>query len=179
MQSDHSFRVMALEFRVRDFFRPPERILREAGIRNGMTVFDFGCGPGGFSLAAAKLVGPDGRVYAADNHPLALKSVQRAADREGFVNVWTISGGRVADFPRDSVDMTLLYDVLHDLHEPGLILGELHRVLKPSGVLSVSDHHMKKDLLISMITDGGLFLLAGGNRRTFQFKKKETREAVS
>ena len=71
MQSDFSFRVMSLEFRLRDFFRPPERILREAGIRNGMTVLDFGCGPGGFSLAAAKLVGPDGRVYAVDNHPLA------------------------------------------------------------------------------------------------------------
>jgi ubiquinone/menaquinone biosynthesis C-methylase UbiE len=75
--------------------------------------------------------------------------------------------------------MTLLYDVLHDLHEPGLILGELHRVLKPRGVLSVSDHHMKKESLLSMITGGGLFLLAGSNRRMFQFEKTETSEAVS
>jgi hypothetical protein len=44
MQRDFSFRVMSLEFRLRDFFRPPERILREAGIRNGMTVLDFGGG---------------------------------------------------------------------------------------------------------------------------------------
>jgi len=179
MQSDLSFRVMSLEFRLRDFFRPLERILREAGIRNGMTVLDFGCGPGGFSLAAAKLVGPEGRVYAADKHPLAVKSVQRAANQQGFGNIRTILGGSVTDLPRGCVDMTLLYDVLHDLQEPGLILGELHRVLKPRGVLSVSDHHMKKEPLLSMITGDGLFLLAGGNRRTFQFKKNETREAVS
>ena len=75
--------------------------------------------------------------------------------------------------------MTLLYDVLHDLPEPGLILVEMHRVLKPRGVLSVSDHHMKKALLLSMITGGGLFLLAGSDRRTFQFKKNETSEAMS
>lgn len=179
MQSDFSFRVMSLEFRLRDFFRPPERILREAGIRNGMTVLDFGCGPGGFSLAAARLVGPEGRIYAVDNHPLAVKSVQRAASQQGSSNIRTILGGSTADFPGESVDIILLYDVLHDLHETGLILAELHRVLKPRGVLSVSDHHMKKEPLLSMITAGGLFLLAGGNRRTFQFKKNETREAVS
>jgi len=170
---------MSLEFRLRDFFRPPERILREAGVRSGMTVLDFGCGPGGFSLAAAKLVGPDGLVYAVDSHPLAVKSAQRAADRRGFGNIRTILGGSVANLPVGSVDMTLLYDVLHDLPEPGLILGEVHRVLKPKGVLSVSDHHMKKDLLLSMITGGSLFLPAGGDRRTSQFKKNETRETVA
>jgi len=178
MQSDLSFRVMALEFRMRDFFRPPERILIEAGIRNGMTVLDFGCGPGGFSLAAAKLVGPEGRVYAADILPLAVKSVQRAANRQGFGNIRTVLGSSLADFPGESIDITLLYDVLHDLHEPGPILGELHRILKPGGILSVSDHHLKKEPLLSMITGGGLFLPAGGNRRTFQLKKNETREVV-
>jgi ubiquinone/menaquinone biosynthesis C-methylase UbiE len=179
MQSDFSFRAMSLEFRLRDFFRAPERILREAGIRNGLTVLDFGCGPGGFSLAAAKLVGPEGRVYAVDNHPLAVKSVQRVASKQGFSNIRTILGGSVADFPGGDVDIILLYDVLHDLPEPGLLLVELHRTLKPGGVLSVSDHHMKKEPLLSMITGGGLFLLAGSNRRTFQFKKNETSKAVS
>jgi len=179
MQSDFDFRLMSLEFRLRDFFMPPERVLREAGIRNGMTVLDFGCGPGGFSMAAAKLVGPAGRIYASDIHPLAVKSVQRAADKNGLSNIRTIHGNRMADVPGGIIDMVLLYDVLHDLHEPGLILVELHRVLKPRGVLSVRDHHMEKASLLSMIIDSGLFLLAGSNRRTFQFEKTETSEAAS
>jgi len=87
MQSDFSFRVMSLKFRLRDFFRPPERILREAGIRNGMTVLDFGCGPGGFSLAAAKLVGPGGRVYAADGGLFLLAGGNRRTSQ--FINTET------------------------------------------------------------------------------------------
>lgn len=179
MQSDFSFRVMSLEFRLRDYFRPPKRILKEAGIRNGMTVLDFGCGPGGFSLAAAKLVGREGRVLAFDHHPLAVKSASRAADKRGFGNIRTILGGCLTDLAGGSVDVVLLYDVLHGLHEPGQILAELHRVLKPRGILSVSDHHMKKEPLLSTIAGGGLFLLAGSNRRTFQFIKNETRGAMS
>jgi ubiquinone/menaquinone biosynthesis C-methylase UbiE len=179
MQSDFSFRMMSLEFRLRDFFRPPERILREAGIRNGLTVLDFGCGPGGFSLAAAKLVGPEGRVFAVDRHPLALKSVSEAASRRGLRNIRTILGGGPADLAGGSVDVVLLYDVLHGLPEPGPILAEFYRVLKPRGVLSVSDHHMKKEPLLSTLAGDGLFLLAGRNRRTFQFNKNETCEAGS
>ena len=47
---------------LRDLFRTPRWVLIEAGVRAGMTVLDFGCGPGGFSLAAAKLVGPFDRL---------------------------------------------------------------------------------------------------------------------
>jgi ubiquinone/menaquinone biosynthesis C-methylase UbiE len=179
MQSDFDFRLMSLEFRLRDFFNPPERILREAGIRDGMTVLDFGCGPGGFSLAAAKLVGPKGCIYASDIHPLAMKSLQRAVDKKGFRNIRTILGSRMAGVPGGIVDMALLYDVLHDLHEPGLILVELHRVLKPKGVLSVRDHHMKKGSMLSTIIGSGLFSLARSSRRAFQFEKTETSETGS
>jgi ubiquinone/menaquinone biosynthesis C-methylase UbiE len=179
MQSDLSFRMMSFEFRIRDFFRPPARILREAGIREGLTVLDFGCGPGGFSLAAARLVGPQGRVYALDHHPLAARSVRKSAGRRGLGNIRSVFGTGLADLPGESVDLTLVYDVLHDLPEPGPVLSGLHRVLKPGGVLSVSDHHLKKEPLVSLITGAGLFLFAGGTRRTFQFHKKETSGAVS
>lgn len=57
-QSNFSFRLMSAEFRIRDWLHPPIKILQEAGVHRGMTVLDFGCGPGGFSLAAAQLVGP-------------------------------------------------------------------------------------------------------------------------
>lgn len=173
-QSNFAFRLMSLEFHLRDWLRPPIKILQEAGVQSGMTVLDFGCGPGGFSLSAARLAGPEGLVYAVDIHPLAVKSVQRAADKQGFKNIRTVFGGDLADVPDGSVDTALLYDVLHDLPEPGLILMELRRVLKPNGVLSIRDHHMKEAPLLSMITSGGLFLFAGRNRWTFRFVKAGT-----
>jgi len=174
MQRAFDFRMMSLEFRLRDLFRPPEGVLKEAGIRNGMAVLDFGCGPGGFSMAAAKLVGPAGLVYASDIHPLAVKSLQRAADKKGFRNMRTILGDRVADVPGGIVDMALLYDVLHELPDASLVLRDLYRVLRPNGVLSISDHHMKETSLLSAITRGGLFHSAGSTRWTFQFVKAGT-----
>jgi ubiquinone/menaquinone biosynthesis C-methylase UbiE len=170
-QSDFSFRLMSLEFRVRDRLRPPIKILREAGVQSGMTVLDFGCGPGGFSLAAARLVGKEGRVYAVDINPLALESVQVAAKKESWDNIHSLSSNRISEVPSESVDLALLYDVLHGLSRPDLALAEIHRVLKPGGLLSASDHHLAKDFLVSMITSGGLYRLAGRCPRTSQFEK--------
>jgi ubiquinone/menaquinone biosynthesis C-methylase UbiE len=170
---------MSLEFRIRDWLRPPIKIVREAGVHAGMTVLDFGCGPGGFSLAAAHLVGPEGRVFAVDINPLALRSVQRSAARQGLNNIQMVLGGSLADVPAGEVDTILLYDVLHDLPEPGLVLAELSRVLKPEGDLSVSDHHLKEASLLLMVTDSGLFSPIQNDRRICQFGKNKIAGAKS
>ena len=41
-------------------------LLRRVGVREGQTVMDFGCGNGDYSLILARVVGPQGRVYAVD-----------------------------------------------------------------------------------------------------------------
>jgi len=76
-----SFRLMALEFRLRDWLRPPLRVLVEADLHPGMTVLDFGCAPGSFTVAAARIVGPAGRICALDISPLASKTASHAARR--------------------------------------------------------------------------------------------------
>ena len=60
---------MSLIFWLRDKVVPPLQVLNEVGIEPGYSVLDFGCGPGGFTIAAAKLVGTSGEVFAADIHP--------------------------------------------------------------------------------------------------------------
>jgi ubiquinone/menaquinone biosynthesis C-methylase UbiE len=60
--------------------------------------------------------------------------------------------------PDRSIDVVLLYDVLHHLKRE-TTLPELRRVLKPGGILSVSDHHMKAGEIISQITGNSLFRL--------------------
>lgn len=168
-----AFRLMALEFGLRDWLRPPGRILTEAGIRTGQAVLDFGCGPGGFSVAAARLVGPEGRVYALDINPFAVQSVKKAAERGGLGNLKAMLAGRAGDVPEGSVDIVLLYDTLHDLNEPELILGDIHRVLRAGGLLSVSDHHLKPEQLQARVTGRGLFKYAGAKKQVFQFEKTQ------
>ncbi len=170
-QSNVAFRMMSFKFRLRDWANPPMKILMDAGVKSGMTVLDFGCGPGGFTLAAAKLTGPEGRVLAFDIHPLAVKFVEKGAARRGLGNLQTFLNSSVKEVAEASVDMVLLYDILHHLKPPEATLAELQRVLKPTGVLSVSDHHWTEALLMQTVTAGNLFRPAGRSRWTFQFER--------
>jgi ubiquinone/menaquinone biosynthesis C-methylase UbiE len=173
-QSNLAFHLMSLKFRLRDWLCPPIRILREAGVCPGMTILDFGCGPGGFSLAAARLVGEKGMVYAVDIHPLAVKSVQKSAKEQRLKNIKTIlQDGTVCleNFDRESIDMILLYDVLHGLSQPDAVLAGLHQVLRPEGILSVSDHHVKEVSLLSLITRNGFYRFTERSRKSMQFQK--------
>jgi ubiquinone/menaquinone biosynthesis C-methylase UbiE len=159
--SNFHFRFMSLGFWFRDTFLPPKNILKEAGIKPGFSVLDYGCGPGGYSIAAAGIVGDSGKVYALDVHPLAVRMVQDTARKRGLTNVKTILSDCGTGLPDDSIDIVLLYDTLHILNDPGGVLEEIHRVLRPKGILSISDHHMTKDEITSRTTAKDLFSLSG------------------
>ena len=50
------FKLMALAFKIWDFFAPRMSILKEVGIKPGLSVLDYGCGSGSYITAAAGLV---------------------------------------------------------------------------------------------------------------------------
>ncbi len=166
-----SFELMALSFRLRDFFNPPRSILEEAGIEPGFRVLDYGCGPGSYVTVAAELVGKTGRVYALDINPLAVRRVQSIASKRKLTNVETICSDCRTGLPDNSVDVVLLYDTFHLLNNPNEVLEELHRVLKPEGILSFSDHHMKESEILSRVTNRGLFRLWKKGKKTYSFLK--------
>ena len=68
---------------VRRLLHRPEQILAPY-VRPGMTVLDFGCGMGLFSLAAARLVGEQGKVIAVDLQPQMLAALGRRAAKAGL-----------------------------------------------------------------------------------------------
>ena len=172
--SDFSFKTMALTFRIRDFFRPRKDIVKEVGIKEGFQVLDYGCGSGSYVTAVAELVGKSGKVYALDVHPLAVEMVKRIASRNRLNNLKTILSDCKTQLPNDSVDVALLYDVFHDVTDRNCVLEELHRVLKPNGILSLSDHHMKENEIVQNLTSAGLFKLLRKGVRTYSFVKNET-----
>jgi ubiquinone/menaquinone biosynthesis C-methylase UbiE len=171
--SNLGFRLMALMFKFRDFFLPRKNILEEVGIKPGSHLLDYGCGPGGYITAAAELVGKSGKIYALDINPIAIQSVQNISSKKKLMNVETILSDCKTGLPDNSLDVILLYDTFHDLSDPNGVLKELHRVLKPKGILSFSDHHMKEDEILSKITKNGLFKLLKKGEKTYSFQKKE------
>lgn len=165
-----SFAVHLAYFRLRDRFLAPERVLRDAGVQPGQAVVDYGCGGGSYSLAAARIVGEAGRVWAVDYSPLALREVRRQVRARGLANVETIETDQATGLPDQSADMVLMYDVFHALDDPAGVLAELHRVLKPGGVLSVRHHHTRPELVISAIAATGLFAYVGTTGGTITFR---------
>jgi ubiquinone/menaquinone biosynthesis C-methylase UbiE len=172
-KSNLDFRLMSLSYKFRDFIKPRMRVLDEVGIEEGFHVLDYGCGSGSYIVALAELVGKSGKIYALDIHPLAIQAVRRIAAKKGITNVQTILSDCQTGLPSNSVDVVLLYDILHNLEEPGRVLAELHRVLRTKGILSLSDHHLKEEEIISQVTGGGLFKLSAKGKRTYSFSREE------
>jgi ubiquinone/menaquinone biosynthesis C-methylase UbiE len=170
-RSNLMFRGMSVMFKVRDRLQPRREILEEVGIKPGSRVLDYGCGPGGYVADTARQVGESGMVYALDVHPLAVRSVQSSAKKKHLPNVQTILSDCQTGLPDGSIDVVLLYDTFHALSDPDAVLAELHRVLKPNGTLSFSDHHMSEDEILYEVTGRHLFRLSRKGGRTYGFVK--------
>jgi ubiquinone/menaquinone biosynthesis C-methylase UbiE len=151
--SKYHFKFMSLALWIRDKFNSPKNILTNVHrIRSGAYVLDYGCGPGNYAIAAAELVGPSGIVYAVDVNPLAIREVQKKANKKGISNIQTLVTDCNTDLPDVSVDVVLLIYVVHDFKNPDSIIRELNRVLKPSGILVVLDHRFDNERVVSVIT---------------------------
>ncbi len=167
------FKGMSFVFKLRDLFKPRDEVLNEVDISPGFKVLDFGCGPGSYVTGTSKRVGKDGKVFALDIHPLAVKKVKDTALKLGLSNVETICSDCQTGLKNNEIDVVLLYDIFHMLNDQKGVLAEIHRILKDSGILSFSDHHMKKKDILLAMEEIGLFKLRKKNKNTYCFIKKE------
>jgi len=171
-KSNIDFKLMSFTYKLRDSFSPRINVLKEVGIKPGFHILDYGCGPGSYLISLAELIGSSGQIYALDIHPLAIEKVKKIASERGLINVKTILSDFNTGISDNSIDVVLLYDIFHDLSKQNYVLQELHRILKPNGILSFSDHHMREEEIILKITNGNLFKLSTKGRNTYTFLKK-------
>lgn len=165
------FKFMVKYFKKRDEKYPPHNKIEKTKIKEGNIILDYGCGPGSYSIAAAKVVGIAGRVYAADIHPLAIEEVKKRAKEKNLKNVETILTDCDTSLEDNIIDVVLLLDIYHDLSDTESILKELHRVLTKEGWLSVDDHHFKDDEIVGKISSIGLFKFVERIDEVFNFIK--------
>jgi ubiquinone/menaquinone biosynthesis C-methylase UbiE len=121
--------------RVRD--TDPFALLRAAGLVAGMTVVDYGAGPGFFALPAAEIVGPSGRVVAVDVEAKMRDELCRRAKELGAAQVEALEkSSQLADGVADLVVAALF---LHDLSpdQRNVALPELRRLCSRGGRLLV------------------------------------------
>jgi SAM-dependent methyltransferase len=85
-----------------------ELMLDAAGVATGSAVLDVAAGAGGQTIAAARRVGPTGRVLATDISPEILAFAAAAAQEAGLANVTTsATDGEILDVAARSFDAVI------------------------------------------------------------------------
>ena len=140
-------------------------------IEPGNHVLDFGCGHGSYTFIASESVGDEGKIYAQDVVRLALDMIEKKASKLRLDNISTICSDCATGIPDEYIDIILLYDVFHLLGNPEAVLEELHRILRPDGVISFSDHHMSGRDILSGVTEDSMFSPSQKGKYTYIFRK--------
>jgi len=117
----------------------PEKMLKPY-VREGMVVADIGAGMGRFTIAAARLVGDQGVVIAADLQQKMLDVLAKRAQKAGVtsrVRLHRCQQTRIG-LPQP-VDLILLCNVVHETPDHESFLRAIHSLLKPGGTCFLSE----------------------------------------
>lgn len=136
----------------RDKTAKPEQVIAFSGVAKGMVVADVFGGGGYYSHLLSQVVGNKGKVYLHNN-----QAYMKFVEKELGVRFKDDSLANVVDYRREADDMEFddnsldaIYFVLgyHDMYhqsddwrvDANKLLKQLHRALKPGGVMLVIDH---------------------------------------
>lgn len=123
--------------------QPPEQLIERGGIKMGMHVLDLGCGSGAFTPFIARTVGEKGKVYALDIQTDMLKQLENKLSRpenRDIKNIKLIEGNAYElPFDNNSLDLVNMVTVLQEIPDRKKALQEVKRVLKPGGILAVTE----------------------------------------
>jgi predicted methyltransferase len=123
--------------RERDLRMPD--IVQALALKQDARVADIGAGDGDYEPMLSRAVGKDGRVYAEDIGPNALKNLRERVKTASLQNVDVIEG--VADDPKvpAGLDAVLMVITYHEFADPQKVLEHVAASLKPGGRLVVVD----------------------------------------
>jgi len=113
-------------------------LLKNLGIKPGMTICDLGCGNGFYTVKLAELVGEKGKVLAVDIQPEMLQLLKEQAKEAKLTNITPILGSLVDPrLPAGKVDLILCVDVYHEFSHPVQMLAAIRAALAPGGRLAL------------------------------------------
>jgi SAM-dependent methyltransferase len=125
--------VIELELRNDVYRRPLATALDRLGLREGWRCADVGAGGGDVTVALARIVGRDGRVYAVDSDPARRDEVAAAAAEAAQGQVFALTQpGEELTLP-EPIDLAFCRFVLLHVHSPLAVLKRMHAAVRPGG----------------------------------------------
>jgi 2-polyprenyl-3-methyl-5-hydroxy-6-metoxy-1,4-benzoquinol methylase len=127
---------------IRRLVQDPKKILGPY-VSEGMTVLDLGCALGFFSLEAARMVGPDGRVICVDVQQRMIEGLSRRAAKVGLLDRIETRVCRdrdlgIADL-NGTVDVALAFAVVHEVPDVTAFIRQIAETLAPQGILFLAE----------------------------------------
>jgi len=125
--------VIELDLRNDVYRRPLATALDRLGLREGWRCADVGAGGGDVTVALARIVGRDGRVYAIDSDPARRDEVAAAAAEAAQAQVVAITqAGEELTLP-EPVDLAFCRFLLLHVHDPALVLRRMGQAARLGG----------------------------------------------
>jgi 2-polyprenyl-3-methyl-5-hydroxy-6-metoxy-1,4-benzoquinol methylase len=119
-------------------------------IKPGMTVMDYGCAMGYFSIPLAQMTGAQGKVYCVDIQEKMLAKLQKRAVKYGVSSIIeTLQVGKnynTSNF-KETLDFVLLFMVVHEVPDKAGLFNDMFAMLKPGGKILFFEPkgHVKRD----------------------------------
>ncbi len=113
--------------------RPLATALDRLGLREGWVCADVGAGGGDVTVALAKIVGRDGRVYAVDSDPRRRDEVAAAAAGAAQAQVVALTQAAEELTLPEPVDLAYCRFVLLHVVDPSRVLARMRAAVRPGG----------------------------------------------
>jgi ubiquinone/menaquinone biosynthesis C-methylase UbiE len=118
-------------------FASAEQTLRRSGLEPGMRALEVGPGGGYLSESAASMLGEQGRLVCLD---LQIEMLRKVRERLGSARAELVqASGSSLPFAAGSFDLVFLVTVLGEIPDKRAALAEFARVLRPGGILAVTE----------------------------------------
>ncbi|NHB67715.1 class I SAM-dependent methyltransferase [Perlabentimonas gracilis] len=131
--------AFTLLFPLRKIFISPKQLIERMELEENHTVLELGPGPGFFSVPVAKIL-KKGKLVLADIQQEMLDYAKKRIERRKLTNVdFYLCNGKNFAFDDESFDRIFMVTVLGEVENQDEYIQEFYRMLKPSGILSVSE----------------------------------------
>ena len=151
--------------------RNPYKLLKATGLQPGQKVLEIGCGPGAFTIPAARIAGKNGFIYAVDIHPLAIKRIKEKIAKSRTENIKPVlTDASNTGLSDQEIDLVFMFGMPHVTGGLTNVLFEIYRVLKPGGILSFEKPRRSASKIIAEIEKKG-FVFTEKKGRILLFKK--------
>ena len=136
----------------REFLLSQRKMVKRLELKEDYNVLEIGPGPGYYSPAVAKALSK-GKLVLMDIQVEMLEMAKKRIIEKGLKNVEYKQGNACSlPFANESFDVVFLVAVLGEIPDQGKCLQEIKRVLRPNGLLSVTEMRIPDPDAIPMKT---------------------------